>query len=285
MNNVPVGFGLPNEWEQFIKDHPVLMQKIQAVYETLKKVFIRSARTSEPADRVVFYLGRLCAEDFSEITLLCGNGYGVAGLKILRGMYEKAVTSAYIAKNPEEVELFLDYHLIHQKKALNHLKQVYNADELREVITESQMEKIQNEANRVREQFKEVLCEKCNITRDRFSWSKLGMPDMARIAGDGYRQLYYPCYYRPTLQTHTTVAAIIERLAAREDGSVTFNEGAQREAAHEAMLLVHNLIIQVINTQNDYFSLGLEEEIKELVSDFQEVWRKTQDSQDREQPS
>jgi hypothetical protein len=58
MNNVPIGFGLPNEWEQFIKDHPVLMQKIQAVYETLKKVFIRSARTSEPADRVVFSLGR-----------------------------------------------------------------------------------------------------------------------------------------------------------------------------------------------------------------------------------
>lgn len=285
MNNVPIGFGLPNEFEQFIKDHPVLMQKILAVYETLKIVFIRSAQTSEPADRVVFYLGRLCVEDFSEISLLCGNGHGVAGLKILRGMYEKAVTCVYIAKNLEEVELFLDYHLIHQKKALNHLKQVYNTDELKEVISESQMEEIQNEANRVRDKFKEVLCEKCNIKRDRFSWSKLGMPDMAKIAGDGYRKLYFFCYYLPTLQTHTTVTAIIKRLVAREDGNIGFNDGAQRKAAHEAMLLAHNLIIQVIDTQNDYFSLGMEEEIKELVSGFQEAWSKTQDLQDREQPS
>ncbi len=250
------------------------MQKVQAVYKTLEKVFIRSAQTSEPADRIVFYLGRLCSEDFSEIILLCGNGYGVAGIKLLRGMYEKAVTSAFIAKKPEEAELFLDYHLIHQKKALNHLRQVYNADEMKELISESQMEEIQNEANRVREQFKEVLCETCNLTRDRFSWSKLGIPDMAKIAGDGYRQLYYPCYYRPTLQTHTTVAAILERLVMKEDGSIIFNEGAQRQAAREAIHLAHNLIIQVINTQNDYFSLGTEKDIEERVSDFQEVWSK-----------
>jgi hypothetical protein len=69
----------------------------------------------------------------------------------------------------------------------------------------------------------------------------------------------------------------MERLVAREDGSIGFNEGAQREAAGEAILLAHNLIIQVINTQNDYFNLDLEREIKELVSDFQEVWRKAKE--------
>jgi hypothetical protein len=50
------------------------------------------------ADRVVFYLGRVAADDFSELLILSGNGYGIGALKVLRGMYERVVTAAFIMK-------------------------------------------------------------------------------------------------------------------------------------------------------------------------------------------
>ena len=52
----------------------------------LSAVFIRTNNGSEPVDRVVFYLGRLCAEDLMEILLLCANRYGVGAFKLLRSM-------------------------------------------------------------------------------------------------------------------------------------------------------------------------------------------------------
>jgi hypothetical protein len=36
--------------------------------------------------------GRMCMEEFFEILLMCGNGYGIGAEKILRGFWEKAVT-------------------------------------------------------------------------------------------------------------------------------------------------------------------------------------------------
>ena len=36
-------------------------------------------------------LGRICVEEFNEILLLAGNGRGVGALKVLRGMFERAV--------------------------------------------------------------------------------------------------------------------------------------------------------------------------------------------------
>ena len=79
-----VGFGLPNEWGIFIRTHPVLVAKLEILFGMFHKVFIREIQTEEPADRAVFFLGRLCVEDSMEILLLCGNGYGVGGLKRTR---------------------------------------------------------------------------------------------------------------------------------------------------------------------------------------------------------
>ena len=47
---------------------------------------------SEPIDRVLFWLGNVCREDFSEILLLAANGYGIGALKLFRGLYERVVT-------------------------------------------------------------------------------------------------------------------------------------------------------------------------------------------------
>lgn len=273
MNSLPIGFGLPQEWQAFISSNPVVISKLQLLLKTLEKTFIRTHTSSPAAGTVVFYLGRLCVEDFMEILLLCGNGYGIGGLKLLRGMYEKAVTAAFISKNPSEADTFLDYHFVHQRKSLNHIRGIFSADQLKEFVSDAEMAEIMENSDNVRDQFRETLCAECGTTRDRFSWSKLDLASMARAVGNGFEKLYFPCYYRPTLQSHTTVSALVERLVMRDDNdSITFHEGAQRKAAREAVLLAHHVTLLVVATQNQHFSLGLDNEIEERIADFKEAW-------------
>ena len=116
----PHKVGFPKEWDNFFKLHPGWAGSYKAIHSTLEKIFIREFRPENAADKVVFFTGRLCVEDFNEIFLLCANGYGFGALKILRGLYERTVTAGYISKNPQEAELFLEYHFVHKGKMLNH---------------------------------------------------------------------------------------------------------------------------------------------------------------------
>ena len=99
--------------------------------------------------------------------------------------------------------------------------------------------------------------------------SELDTLSMAKIVG--LDKLYFHCYYEPTLQAHATVTSLTARLLAK-DGGITFNEGAQHEKAKQALIGAHNVIILVIVFQNEYFKLGIEDEIKDRCSDFHQVW-------------
>lgn len=273
MSSVPVGFGIPNEWEIFIKTHPVLPEKLKLLFNTFHNIFIREVQTKEPADRVVFFLGRLCVEDFIEILLLCGNGYGIGGLKLLRGLYERAVTAGYIAKNPIEAETFLEYHHINEGKLFNHAKQFFDMNQF---LSTAKIKQIQSSYEKAKAKYKEPLCKKCDTYRTQFSWSRLDILSMAGKAG--LEKLYLPCYYKPTLQAHATVSSLIARMIVEKDGRVSFDEGSQREKANLALIGAHNIILYVLKTQNEYFKLELDEEISERFSDFKAIWDKKGDN-------
>lgn len=265
-----IRFGIPEEWQVFQKRHPELTEKLQPLFKTLTKTFIREMQGEELADKVVFYLGRLAIEDFMEILLLCGNGYGIGGMKLLRGLYERAVTLGYIAKNRDKADDFLDYHHVHLGRHLNHAKQVFP-----DILSPELIAGIQSNYNTMKNKYEEVICKKCNITRIRFSWSELDILSMARKAG--LDKLYLQCYYEPTLQTHSTVSSLVYRLKLRDDGGLSFDEGAQHDKADLALIGAHNLILYVLKIVNEYFKMGLENEIEERFADFLLVWKKEKD--------
>jgi hypothetical protein len=70
--------------------------------------------------------------------LLCGNGHGFAGMKLLRGMYERAVTARYIHLYPDSADDFLDFHWITRRKLADAIQRTFGdhllpPDKLREV--------------------------------------------------------------------------------------------------------------------------------------------------------
>jgi hypothetical protein len=109
-----VTIGLPDEWKRFADRNPHFIASLPLLFDTMESVFNRSVTLPSLADEIVYFLSKIAGEDFMEIFMLCGNGHGIGGLKILRGMYERVVTLAYIAKNPTEADAFWNYYSIHK---------------------------------------------------------------------------------------------------------------------------------------------------------------------------
>ena len=96
---------------RFLERFPILEKAINLA-------FAQTVHLSEPIDRFVLTYGKVCVEDFNEILLCCGNGAGLAGQKLLRGLYERAVTLRYLHENPLEIDNFFDYHHVSQRKLM-----------------------------------------------------------------------------------------------------------------------------------------------------------------------
>ena len=57
------------------------------------------------------------------------------------------------------------------------------------------------------------------------------------------------------------------------DGKMTFKEGAQRDEARHTVVLAHNLLLCVLDSQNKHFALGLDERPGKEHTGFSEgVW-------------
>jgi hypothetical protein len=273
-DNEPVvaAFGLKDDWLLFSKGHQMLLRKLPLLFKTFERIFLRTTETTEPADRVIYFLGRVAVEDFMEIVLLCGNGYGVGALEILRGLYERAVTAAYLAKYPKEVDSFLDYHQVQMGKLLIHTAELFD---VRKLFSKEKLTEIRERYDQAKQHFQEPLCNKCGTTRTQFSWSKLDVGAMAKKADEHLAKLYLECYFLPTLQIHATFHALSAQARQSEAGGLTYDDNAQREAVDGAFRGAHLTMLFTLGTQNRYFKLGLDEELRGRRGDFAEAWGKT----------
>lgn len=184
------------------------LREFPHIHVLLTKTFIRAlARPSEEAvehlpdgdpavvafenkiiaNRLVFYLGRTAADDFGELLILSGNGYGVGALKILRGMYERIVTAAYIAKNPSEARVFVEDDTIKKWKLWREYLTVM--PELRTRYTDEQVRELEERYKAIRAKRKEETCPKCGQPKTQEAWTRITMPDMAKRADIGLAEI------------------------------------------------------------------------------------------------
>jgi len=238
------------------------------LHQVLEQVFIRDAALESPAEKLIFFMGRLCVEEFNEVFLLAANGYGFGSLKILRGLYERVVTMAYISENQDEATNFLEYHYIHRGKLLHHAESFFG--NLEDYIDKAEIDEAKSDFLMHQDKFIQTSCKKCKTKSVMRSWSKLDLASMAKKTG--LDSLYFPGYYYPTLQAHATTASVIYRLKSSESNPVSFDEGSQPDAADRSLVVAHNLAIRLVHMQNDFFKLDLTRELELMNSDFKAVW-------------
>jgi hypothetical protein len=200
-------FGFKEEWANFRERHALFLEQFPHITAATQTAFSRAMSTPEPLERFVMLYGRLCVEDFYEILFCCGNGYGIAAMKLLRALYEKAVVLDYLNDHPEEFDDFFEFHHVAQHKLMRSVTNVFGD----QVMSQELQERTTSDYNRVKDRYMITACAKCETKRVNHTWSKLdvvAMSKQTRVLG----KLVISGYYLPMRHTHSTAAALVDRL-------------------------------------------------------------------------
>jgi hypothetical protein len=263
--------GIPAEWKDFEERHRTFLERYSHLREALNTAFLRTLTRSEPLEKFVFGYGRLCCEDFSEVFLLCANGYGVGALKLLRTLYEHAVTLRYIHEHPEELDNFWDFAYVAEHKVLKPIIETFGERAFEN--TPVRPAEVEERFQRIKDRFMITDCKKCGTKRLNHTWNKLDFATMAKRAGR-LGALIVPAYYVPLNHAHSTFASLASRLALLDGGGFTFVPTAQSKEADTVLITAHNVILQVLEVQDERFSVpGLKEKLQTCSQDFLDIWK------------
>ncbi len=265
-------YGYPEEWAAFSERHQEFLKRFKNIEQIIQTAFTRIQSTKGPLEKIIYLHGRLIVEDFMEILLLCGNGYGIAAQKVLRGMYERAVTTHYLKDNPNEAQLFLEFHRVSDYKYLIAVEESMGKD----VFSPEQAEKIRQEYESVKEKFRVSACKHCPATRINYTWSKLDFVNMAKKV-ESLWPLIMTAYYFPTREAHATIGAIFSRLdrdAAVRDEGLIFTGESQRDRAHGTLRTAHYILLDIVELEQVFFAIEpLKSELETCHADFNEIWK------------
>lgn len=238
MSRLPIAVGSDVEQRRFIAQNAGFLREYPRLNEISKKIFIRTLADPDrqeverlrklpetdpevitfedrmTADRIIFYLGRMAADDFGEILILAGNGRGFGAYKIVRGMYERIVTAFYIEKNPSEARSFAEFSAVTK---LNYLKRTFEANpETRNRFSDEFMATIERDAAAAQAKRKQSICSKCRQPLTREAWTRVSLDVMARVAEPGLEVFYPQFYLEGTAQSHANMFGIERRLIRKK---------------------------------------------------------------------
>jgi hypothetical protein len=292
MTDIPIGVGDAAAQRRYIEAHNAFLKEYSALRVVLEKVSLRTLQPPKNefdrvrdlpedalaavtvmdkwlADITVFGLGRIIADDFSEVLTLAGNAYGIGALKIVRGMYERLVTAAYVAKKPSEARPFIKDDAIKRWKLWQQALSVL--PDLKDKVPKEKLDELEAEYNRVRATRKDSICNKCGQPKTQEAWTRVDLATMAKEADPNLAALYGACYLIPTFHSHATGFNLIDRFHRTESGN-SYQEMSEKEA-RQATMLAHNLLIRHLTLQNEYFNLGMDAEIQPRIDAFVPIWR------------
>jgi hypothetical protein len=270
--NPQVTFGFEDQWQEFYQRNEEFLLRLPNLKAACDLSFHRELDDSQLIDRVLFMLGHECEGDFFEILLLAGNGYGIGALKLLRGLYERAVTLVYLSEHPDEVERFLNYFAVSQHKLLEAIRSSYGRDTLADDERTKEQEGFYK---KVCDDYRVTACKTCGTTRINHTWNKLDLVAMAHATG-GLGKLIVPAYYWPLRHSHPTVSGMLARVEELPSGGIGFNTEQQPKEADSAVRLAHTILLTVLETQQKHFKLDvLKGPLQTCFKDFEEI--RTQD--------
>jgi predicted DNA binding CopG/RHH family protein len=293
MTRLPIAIGSYEEQKRFIAQNAAFLLEYNHLNELTKRMFLRTLKSPDgrevsrlrklpeddpaviafedamTADGIIFYLGRMAADDFGEILILAGNGRGFGAYKIVRGMYERIVTAFYIEQNPSESRIFAESSAITK---LNYLKRTFKASpETKKRFSDEFMAAIERDAAAAQAKRKQSICSKCNQPITQEAWTRVSLDVMARVAESALEVFYPQFYLEGTAQSHANMFGIERRLIRKKGGGITYKDTSEKEARF-ALHLGHHLMVRLLGMQNEHFKLDLDDDIQKRIDGFVAVW-------------
>jgi hypothetical protein len=258
-------------WPTLGRKFPGVSDAFRGLADTMEKTFNRNF---DPAERnlAVYSTGRLACEDMVEIAFLVEHGYGFAATKLLRGIYERTVVGRYIASNPDEALRFFEFYVIDRVRFDNRLFKVYVPEWKRPPS---------QELDEFKKKFKYKNCPECGRA-PQDSFTSLALPDIAktipvsRPTQDGTKKTTMEEFYLigaafPNAHIHASMWSFFQRQKSTGN-DVVWNDDQWRMVEF-ALSAAHFNMPMIFESQNDFFKLGLEEEIEARKQDWVGLWK------------
>jgi hypothetical protein len=262
-------FGKSEEWEDFHRRHPRFAERLPHLKATLEAAFA-PVSTPKLVDRILRNLLRTCVEDFFEILLLAGNGYGIGAQKLLRPMYERAVTAWYLAQNPRKARDFLNFGKINMFKLIDPIERTHGRKDLIPPKILSGIKAFHGQFGKKKVKTATGKERKRSTAR----WSDdLSVEVMAEKAGP-LGKMVVCGWHLPTFQIHASLQNILARVEQTPQGGISFNDGPQRKIADEQLTWAHLVLLSVLELQVRHFRRvrSLKKVLEEVGHDFKDIW-------------
>jgi hypothetical protein len=262
-------YGFHDAATAFDQRHQQWSTVLPRLWQTINLAFARRQTMDAPIDKFVYFYGNLVSEDFMELFLMAVNGYGFGAMKLLRSMYEHTIVLKYLHEHPEDIQAFLDFNRVQQRKLMYQIFEIFGKDALPpEKIAETERRYAE-----VKDQFTVKSCksETCTETKVNHTWSKLNFVAMAKKTGEIGKMLVN-AYHVPLLHTHPTVSTMMARLEM-SDGYLGFSRESQPKEADDALMTAHNCLLVALEVQGERFNIpGMKEALRNAVIDWAVIW-------------
>jgi hypothetical protein len=260
-------FGDTAASKAFWDRNPKAFQAFVRLLELTNKTFGRECRFRDRVDDICFNLGETCRTDFLEVLFLAVNGYGIAAQKLLRGLFERALALEYIRTRPDKAERFVRYAAIQEYKASRAAGEVVGEEQFDAAMPpENSLSEQKKRYDQFKSEFEQRDCKTCNTKQIAISWD-IDVKSMVNKVGPPFDMLYFGCYAMANLHVHATLASAFQDEAE--------GETPEQRSIRDAEFAVMNAILAflaVLQSQNDLFQLGLEQDIAACYSDL-DVWK------------
>ncbi len=294
MATLPIGIGDAGAQQRFLEKNRLFLEEAPRLYELCNQVFMRPlARPNmaeleavkhlpddDPtviafedrvmANRSIFYLGRIAADDFGEVITLSGNGRGFGAYKIVRGMYERVVHALYMAAHPSESRAFVESSSIDKLKYISRMLRDF--PEMKNRYNDGFIAQLTANAAAARAKRKQSICSKCNQPVTQQAWTRVSLDVMAQEVEPTLEVLYPQFYLEGTQQSHANMLGM-ERRLIEKNGGYTYKDISEDEA-RAALHLAHHLMVKLLWAQNDYFKLDLDEAVRDRTRAFISIWKR-----------
>jgi hypothetical protein len=240
----------------FVARNPQFPNALLKLFDTANRCFGRDPHSKNHLENICFWLGHTCRQDFLEVVFLAISGYGAGATKILRSLYERAVTVEYLIQNPNKVDRFLQFAAIQENRAMEAALRQISQDQIdAEMGPENAVAEIRKRYEQYKGPFKATSCAVCGVKTPP-SWD-IDLASMIQRVGEPYKRLFVLAYTNPNFQIHATLASASPHDEDREEND-----------AETALMVATELLLAVIGSQNILFSLNLEAELEARTKDL-----------------
>ncbi len=255
---------LQDRLSNFEAQHPKFVERLPRIVGAIDFTLNHSG-LSQPktkADRAIFLLCHSVICEFEEVVHLCSGGFGIGSMKVLRGMYEKAVTADYLMQNHKEAVCFLAFHRVQDHKLKSSLRRNSDGESAELSLAKRFRQKVEWKFK-----FKQESCKTCGKT-PMPSWTKKSIKELSESSKYLLGDYYGFCYQAGTLHSHATLHGLAARLSMAKSGALSLEPTQEAQYVYLSLYYGHLLVLVTLHILDDQFSLGMRDNLNDWNEDL-----------------